>query len=127
MKPTINYNENEYAQFWIKDGILYFIYKPNVVIDLTIAHQIVTDRIRMQNEKSYPVLCDIRGVLDSDKAARDYLAQSGSVLAKAVSIVANQSVSLIMTSFYLKICKPSVPTKIFTDEPSALAFLEVYK
>ena len=127
MKLTTNYYENEYAQFWIKDGILFFEYRPNVVIDLTIAHQIVADRIQMQNEKSYPVLCDIRGVIDSDKAARDYLAQSGSVLAKAVSIVTNQSVSLIMTSFYLKICKPSVPTTIFTDDSSALAFLETYK
>jgi hypothetical protein len=127
MKLTTNYYENEYAQFWIKEGILFFEYRPNVVIDLTIAHQIVADRIQMQNEKSYPVLCDIRGVVDSDKAARDYLAQSGSVLAKAVSIVTNQSVSLIMTSFYLKICKPSVPTKIFTDDSSALAFLETYK
>ena len=127
MKLTTNYYENEYAQFWIKDGILFFEYRPNVVIDLTIAHRIVADRIQMQNEKSYPVLCDIRGVVDSDKAARDYLAQSGSVLAKAVSIVTNLSVSLIMTSFYLKICKPSVPTKIFTDDSSALAFLETYK
>lgn len=127
MKLTTNYYENEYAQFWIKDDILFFEYRPNVVIDLTIAHRIVADRIQMQNEKSYPVLCDIRGVVDSDKAARDYLAQSGSVLAKAVSIVTNQSVSLIMTSFYLKICKPSVPTKIFTDDSSALAFLEAYK
>ncbi|MFE3866993.1 hypothetical protein ACFX5E_02775 [Flavobacterium sp. LS2P90] len=127
MKLTTNYYENEYAQFWIKDDILFFEYRPNVVIDLTIAHRIVADRIKMQNEKSYPVLCDIRGVVDSDKAARDYLAQSGSVLAKAVSIVTNQSVSLIMTSFYLKICKPSVPTKIFTDDSSALAFLEAYK
>jgi hypothetical protein len=127
MKLTTNYYENEYAQFWIKDGILFFEYRPNVVIDLTIAHRIVADRIQMQKEKSYPVLCDIRGVVDSDKAARDYLAQSGSVLAKAVSIVTNQSVSLIMTSFYLKICKPSVPTKIFTDDSSALAFLETYK
>jgi hypothetical protein len=127
MKLTTNYYENEYAQFWIKDDILFFEYRPNVVIDLTIAHRIVADRIKMQNEKSYPVLCDIRGVVDSDKAARDYLAQSGSVLAKAVSIVTNQSVSLMMTSFYLKICKPSVPTKIFTDESCALAFLEAYK
>ncbi|RTZ02734.1 hypothetical protein EKL98_12810 [Flavobacterium bomense] len=127
MKLTTNYYENEYAQFWIMDGILFFEYRPNVVIDLTIAHRIVADRIQMQKEKSYPVLCDIRGVVDSDKAARDYLAQSGSVLAKAVSIVTNQSVSLIMTSFYLKICKPSVPTKIFTDDSSALAFLETYK
>jgi len=127
MEFTTNYYENEYAQFWITDGILYFKYRPNVVIDLTVAHRIVADRIQMQNEKSYPILCDIRGVVDSDKAARDYLAQSGSVLAKAVGIVTNQSVSLIMTSFYLKICKPSVPTTIFTDESLALAFLETYK
>jgi hypothetical protein len=127
MEFTTNYYENEYAQFWITDGILYFKYRPNVVIDLTVAYRIVADRIQMQNEKSYPILCDIRGVVDSDKAARDYLAQSGSVLAKAVGIVTNQNVSLIMTSFYLKICKPSVPTTIFTDESLALAFLETYK
>ncbi|MNR12648.1 hypothetical protein D3C85_1290150 [compost metagenome] len=72
-------------------------------------------------------MCDIRGVVDSDKAARDYLAQSGSVLTKAVSLVAHQKVSLIITSFYLKICKPSVPTKLFTNESAALAFLEAYK
>jgi hypothetical protein len=127
MEFTTNYYENEYAQFWITDGILYFKYRPNVVIDLAVAHRIVADRIQMQNEKSYPILCDIRGVVDSDKAARDYLAQSGSILAKAVGIVTNQSVSLIMTSFYLKICKPSVPTTIFTDESLALAFLKTYK
>jgi hypothetical protein len=127
MEILPDYYENEYAQFWIKDGILFFKYKQSIVIDLSIAHQIVADRVQMQNEKSYPILCDIRGLVDSDKAARDYLAQSGSVLAKAVGIVTNQSVSVIMTSFYLKISKPSVPTKIFTDEPSALAFLETYK
>lgn len=127
MKLSTNYYENEYAQFWIKDGILYFKYRPNVVIDLSAAHRIVADRIQMQNEKFYPILCDIRGVTDTDKAARDYLAQSGSLMTKAVGIVTNQSVSRIMTSFYLKICKPSVPTAIFTNESSALAFLETYK
>lgn len=127
MKLTNEILRNSLAQFWIEGGILFFEYKPNVVINLAAAHRIVADRIQMQNEKSYPVLCDIRGVVDSDKAARDYLAQSGSVLAKAVSIVTNQSVSLIMISFYLKICKPSVPTTIFTNESMALAFLEAYK
>lgn len=127
MRFSASYFENEYAHFWIRNSILFFEYKPNIVIDLTVAHQIVADRIQMQNEKAYPILCDIRGVVDSDKSARDYLAQSGSVLTKAVSIVANQSVSLIMTSFYIKICKPSVPTRIFTDESSALVFLETYK
>ena len=127
MRFSASYFENEYAHFWIRNSILFFEYKPTVVIELTVAQRIVADRIQIQNEKAYPILCDIRGIVDSDKAARDYLAQSGSVLTKAVSLVGHQSISLIITSFYLKIGKPSVPTKLFTDESAALAFLEAYK
>jgi hypothetical protein len=127
MKFSAEYFENEYARFCIQNNILFFEYKPNVVIDLTAAHRIVADRIHMQNERAYPILCDIRVVVDFDKAARDYLAQSGSVLTKAVGLVVRQNVSLHMTSFYLKICKPRVSTKLFTDTHTALAFLEGYK
>jgi hypothetical protein len=119
-----NYHENEFAQFWIDNGILYFKYKPKVVINLSAAQRIVADRIQFQNEIVYPIFCDIRGIMDSDKAARDYLAQSGSILAKAVGLIGHQSISLIMTSFYLKISKPRVPTRIFTDESAALIFLK---
>jgi hypothetical protein len=125
-KMMHTFQDNEFAQFWIHNEILFFKYKPNVVINLTAAQRIVADRIQLQNEMAYPIFCDIRGIVDSDKAARDYLAQSGSILTKAVSLVGHQSVSLSMTSFYLKICKPSVPTKIFTDEVAALVFLEKY-
>ncbi|MHB1148607.1 MAG: DUF7793 family protein, partial [Lutibacter sp.] len=72
--------ENEYAKFWIKDQILFFEYKTDLVIDLAAAQRIVADRIQFQHEVAYPIFCDIRGVVDFDKAARDYLAQSGSVL-----------------------------------------------
>jgi hypothetical protein len=125
-KMMRNYHESEFFQFWICNDILFFKYKPGSVINLKVAQRIVADRIQLQNEISYPIFCDTRGIVDSDKAARDYLAQSGSILAKAVSLVGHKSVSLIITSFYLKICKPSVPTKLFTDESTALAFLEGY-
>lgn len=120
------YFENEFAIFWISEGILFFEYKPDVVIDLAAAQRIVADRIQMQKEKAYPVLCDIRGIADSDKAARDYLAHHGSVLAKAVSILANRGVSILMISFYLKISKPQVPTRVFTGKPKALEFLKTF-
>ncbi|MFV5703065.1 hypothetical protein ACM55F_14430 [Flavobacterium sp. XS2P12] len=120
------YFENEFAVFWISENILFFEYKPDVVINLAAAQRIVADRIQMQNEKAYPVLCDIRGISDSDKAARDYLAQHGSVLTKAVSILAHQTVSILMISFYLKISKPQVPTKVFSDKPAALKFLKAF-
>lgn len=121
-----DYFENEFALFWISGNILFFEYKPGVVINLVAAQRIVTDRMQMQKEKAYPVLCDVRGIADSDKAARDYLAQHGSVLTKAVSILAHQTVSLTMISFYLKICKPQVPTKVFSDRAKALEFLHAF-
>ncbi len=121
-----DYFENEFALFWISGNILFFEYKPGVVINLVVAQRIVTDRMQMQKEKAYPVLCDVRGIADSDKAARDYLAHHGSVLTKAVSILAHETVSLTMISFYLKICKPQVPTEVFSDRAKALEFLRAF-
>ncbi|CAM3577385.1 hypothetical protein [Flavobacterium psychrophilum] len=118
--------ENDFAQFWIVDGILFFKYKPATTIDLKVAQRVVTDRIHFQNERSYPVLCDIRGVVSTDKAGRDYLAKSGSILTQAVGLVVDEKVLLTISTFYLQINKPAVPTQIFTTEASALVYLKTY-
>ena len=118
--------ENEYAKFWIKDQILFFEYKTDLVIDLAAAQKIVADRIQFQNEVAYSIFCDIRGVVDFDKAARDYLAQSGSVLTKAVGFLVHQKVSQTIATFYVNISKPTVPTQLFDDKATALAFLSRY-
>lgn len=121
-----DYFENEFARFWICNQILFFEYKESVVIDLAAAQCILIDRVQVQKELAYPVFCDARGILDIDKDARDYLAQSGSILTKAVSLLVYQSVSFAMSSFYLKSSKPRVPTRMFTDKAAALAFLSNY-
>jgi hypothetical protein len=121
---SLNLFENDFAQFWISDGILFFKYKPNTIIDIKVAKCVVADRIHFQNERSYPILCDIRGVVATEKAGRDYLAQSGSILTQAVALIVHEKVSLIISTFYLQISKPSVPTQIFTTESEALVFLK---
>lgn len=118
--------ENEFAQFWIFDGILFFKYKPNTTIDIKVAQCVVTDRIHFQNERSYPVLCDIRGVVATEKSGRDYLAQSGSILTKAVGLIVHEKVLMTISTFYLEISKPAVPTQIFTKEDEALAYLKEF-
>jgi len=119
-------SDNEYALFWISDDILFFEYKSDVVITLAAAKRIVADRIYMQNEIAYPVFCDIRGIADTDKAGRDYLAKYGSLATKAVGILTSDSVSQTIIEFYLKISKPDVPTKVFTDKEAALNFLRPF-
>lgn len=122
-----DFYENAYAQFWVSDSILYFKYKPNLILDLQVAKQVVADRISFQDERIFPILCDVRGIINSEKAGRDYLAHSGSLLTSAVGILVHEKVALAMSAFYLEISQPSVPTKIFKNEIEALEFLSTYK
>lgn len=117
---------NQNARFWIEEGILFFEYKPNTIIDLEVAMRVVADRVAFQNERQLPVFCDMRGMISIDKAGRDYLAKSGSLLAKAVALIVNENVSMTLSTFYLEINKPSVPTQIFTDEQVALEYLRSF-
>ena len=119
-----DFYENEYAQFWIANGILFFEYKSNTILNLEVAKRVVADRIHFQNEKSYPVLCDVRGIVNTDKSGRDYLAQSGSVLTKSVALIVHKKVSATISNFYLSISKPSVPTQLFNNQEDALGYLK---
>ena len=118
---------NEYATFWIDDGILHFIYHPAGVIDITAAEKVVADRLKCQGDKAFPVFCDTRGLKDTDKAARDYLAREGSLLASAVAFLVNPPISQAITDFYVRTNKPLTPTKIFTEKYEALKFLKNYR
>ncbi|NDP27743.1 MAG: hypothetical protein GZ087_10005 [Flavobacterium sp.] len=118
--------ENEFARFWIEGTILYFIYKDSVNINLAAAECIVADRIQFQNDVAYPVFCDARGIVSMDKPARDYLAKSGSLLTKAVGLLVSEQVSVMVSYFYLKINKPNVPTRLFTDQLAAIVFISNY-
>ena len=119
--------ENEFASFYIEDGILYFIYKKNTELDLEAAKRVVEDRKSVQKGVSYPVICDIRGLKNVDKTARDYLAKEGSSLVKAVALVMDSPAYQFMANFYLKVSKPNVPTKMFSTMNEALGFVDKYK
>lgn len=118
--------ENEYAEFHIKDGILYYRYKPADNIDLEAAKIIVRDRLQVQNGRSYPALCYLEAVKNIEKDARDYLAVEGSQLLKAVSIIVASTAKIIMTNFYLSVNKPLVPTKMFSNEKDAKEYLKQF-
>ncbi|UZH55825.1 hypothetical protein JRG66_02775 [Salinimicrobium tongyeongense] len=118
---------NDYATFWVDDGILHFIYHPEVVIDLFAAEKVVADRLKCQEDKYYPVFCDTRGIKDTDKSARDYLAREGSILTSAVAFLVNPPISQAIIDFYVRTSKPITPTNIFTEKYDALKFLKTYR
>lgn len=118
--------DNKYAHFAVQDGILFITYKSNTTLNLAVAKLVVTDRIRFQNNTNFAVLCDLRGIVNSDKAGRDFLAHSGSLLLKAVALLVDEKVLLGMSTFYVEVSKPLVPTEIFTNEISAITYLQPF-
>ena len=116
--------ENDYARFYIKDGILFFVYKEIDNLDLDAAKKIVADRLALQDEVSFPVLCDIRGLKGADKTARDYLAREGSALTECVGLLVDSPALKLMTNFYLMVNKPQVPTKVFRTKEEAIGYIK---
>lgn len=118
--------ENEYASFWIEEGIVYFVYKPNAVVSIEAARKIVEDRVRFQDREDFPIYCDIRGLKSADKEARNYLAKEGSSYARAVAVVVDSPMSKIIGNIYLGLNKPITPSRLFTDEKDAVEYLKQF-
>lgn len=115
--------ENEFATFYIENGVMYFTYKQTEMIDLAAAKKIVLDRVNLQNGVSYPVICDARGLKNMNKEARDYLAKEGSALVSSVALIVTSTATRIMSNFYLSVNKPEVPTKLFNSLEEASEFI----
>ena len=120
----LNYLQNEYAEYLLKDNIIRITYKENVTIDIEAALQIVKDRVLLHKGQQLPVLCDARSVNYVTKPARDYLAIEGSILISAVAFVTEPSVIDLFIKMYLRASRPPVKTKIFYEITDALQFLE---
>ncbi|WP_299671972.1 hypothetical protein [uncultured Polaribacter sp.] len=118
--------ENEYVKYCLKNGILEIEYKEEVYIDLKAGVQIVKDRLELHKGQTLPVLCDMRGIREINKSARDYLAIEGSVLIKAVAFIHESYVSKMISGFYLRTNTPSVPTKTFDNVSDGLVFLNKF-
>lgn len=122
-----NYFENEHIQVWLEEGILFFIYQPELKISLTIARQTVQDRLKVSNGVTRPVIADIRNLKHVDDDARDYLAsKEAGVNINSLAVVTNTPIQNLFANFYLKLSRPPMPTQLFTDREKALRWLKLY-
>ncbi|MBJ7880732.1 DUF7793 family protein [Gelidibacter salicanalis] len=119
--------DGTYAKMWISKGILYFVYKEIYEINRIMAKQIVSQRLQLQNENSYPIFCDLRAVKNAQKQARDYLAIEGAYMTTALALLVEDEHSMVITQLYIKTSNPTYPTRVFTNKEKALLFLQDYK
>ena len=118
--------ETAYMKIWKEDGILYSVYSENLNINIEIAKNCVETRIAYSQGISYPVLIDMKGVKSVTKEARDYLADEGARLIKGGALIVESALNKMLGNLFLRINKPKIPVKLFTDEKEAKEWLQQY-
>lgn len=120
--------DTTYVLFEIREGILIGTYKKGVKIDIHAAKEIVRSRLQFSNHKSLPALAINLGIIGLDKEARDYFSSpEGLEGIAAGGILIDSPVTTMVSNFYLKVTKPKIPTKVFTDTHLALRWLSKFK
>ena len=118
---------NEHVDLkWI-GNILEATYKAGPKIDLEAAKDILSERLEFTGGKDVPVLVVDSGLVRMDKHARDFLSSNDGVKGiRASALISSSVVNSMLVNFILKISRPNLPVKVFTDREDALNWLKSY-
>jgi len=122
----INFKENDYCQFWLDEhGIVHEIFKPTFErLNIDIAKVITKDRLEVCAGVSRPLYVELGDAVKMDKEANKYLSTGVAMTnLTATGILVKDRIEKLGTTIYLKIFKPSVPTKVFLKKSEALNWL----
>lgn len=120
--------DNEYAEIWLEDGIIFNSYKPNLVINLEIAKLMVKERLRITNGITRPLFVDISNLISVDLEAREYLSGGDAIkFASAGAIYSTNPISKFAGKLFIDVNQPNAPTKIFSNKEEAIEWLQQFK
>ena len=106
------------------DGILRSTIVPNAEVTLEDSKRSIAVYRELSKGKARPVLMDARNIKSSDRESRVYATgkETASVVG-AFAILVGGPVSKIVGNFFLRVNKPPYPTRLFTSEDEAIAWL----
>jgi hypothetical protein len=132
MKPIQrNLKEYKYITIWIEDDddILISSYQPRLKVDIEIARELVNSRLDYANGKPKYTLIDFTNVGSATKEARDFMNDTEGGLKGVLggAFLANNAVATLFINLFLKINRPPVPARFFTNKEDALNWLKKIK
>jgi hypothetical protein len=111
---------------WI-GKVLEATYKPGPRIDLDAAKTILKERLTFTDGKDVPVLVIDSGLVSMDKSARDYLSSNEGIKGiRASALISHSKVNSMLVNFVIKISRPNLPVKVFTDREEAMEWLNSF-
>lgn len=120
-----------YITIWSEEDpdILFSAYAENLEIDLPIAQELIANRLEFTQGAPCYLLIDFTHVKSVTKEARDYMNSSDGGLKGILggAFLSNSVVATLFINLHLKLSKPVVPAKFFTNRDEALRWLRRIK
>jgi hypothetical protein len=111
---------------WLRpDGIVQVVWAQGTVMLLEDATAATEAVARLTGGRRSPLLADVREAGQSERPARLEFARRDDVVS-AVALIVGTPLSRIMGTFFINVSRPPMPTRLFDDEASALAWLHAF-
>lgn len=118
-----------FGTYWLDDeGILHGVAADGVEHSAEQAREQVAMQRTMGGGRPRPFLMDIRGARALTRDARAFYAgpEAGEIFS-ATGLVISSPLSRALGNFFLGLNKPHMPTRLFTSEEEALAWLRTFR
>lgn len=108
-----------------EDDIVRAKVKDHVIVTLEYAREMTDTLLKISPDASRPLLVHLGKVKYITKEAREHFkGGKRKPTAPAVALIIETSLSVIIGNFYIGLNKPHVPTRLFTNEKSAVRWLK---
>jgi hypothetical protein len=109
------------------DTVVRARFLPGSEVSLDDARENLETTARLSQGKRLPVMVDLRGVRSQSAEARALLAgPAGTAVSVAVAMIIASPLSRVLGNFYLGFNRPETPTRLFTSQDEAEAWLSSF-
>ena len=123
----MNGQKSKFITELLPEGIVLTKVQDGADIQIEDARQNTVKVINVTSGKVCPMLVDTRNIRSISKEARDHFSmrdRKGHV--NSIGILIHSPLSRIIGNFFMGLNKPTVPTKLFTDQRTAMAWLKTF-
>lgn len=120
-------NESNIVSYRWEDGILYGKFEA-IQLNRETASKAIEMRLKLCNQQPHLFMMDVTNIKIVDSKARALLSSEvGTRYVMACAIISKSSISSMLTNFFIKINKPRVPTRFFSDISNAKKWLFMFR
>ena len=124
--------EYRYVTIWAEEShpdVLFNAYASKLDIDISIAKELIENRLDFCEGQPVYVLVDFTNVKSVTKEARDFMNNPEGGLQGILggAFLSNNVVATLFINLFLKVSSPAVPAKFFTTKAEAFKWLDKIK